>query len=275
MAKSIALIDIAVPRATILDKEHQELYKEVFVKTAEKFGEDSPACKKITNGISATNVTGSQFFWNTNLQQYLPSGQRIINLSDIETINSIDETFLKGIYSDTRQVVLRSNKPSWNQNKYILENLVKQVDKDHSYSFSAENPLVISNLELIQDNNPQNKYGLLLKIGEGTTIQNDERFAHSNNQSRIQFGQKTKTVWTKENGLSRLYVYDDDLYSRYDNLANSGDNGRVVVVDTEGVNSIKLEKYKTKIQERTKKQIAKIQKRVKGAIHYIETGKLE
>lgn len=275
MAKSIALIDIAVPKAIVLDKEHQELYREVFAKTAEKFGKDSPAYKTITNGISITNVTGSQFFWNTNLQQYLPSRQRVANLSDMEAINDIDETFLVGFYSDSPEIVLRSNKPSRNKNKYILENLVKQIDKDHPYSFSTKNPLIISNLELIQNDNAQNQYGLLLRIGECTKMQNDERFAHSKNQSRIQFGQNTKKVWTKENGLSRLYVRDDGLDSEDDDFADSGANGRVVVVDAEGIDSKKLGEYITKVKEKTEEQIAQIQERSEKAIHYIETGKLE
>ena len=267
--------DIILPKAIVLDKEHKELYKEAITKTAEKFGKDSQAYKTIINGISAKEVTGSQFFWNTNLNQYLPNKQRVISLSDMEKINDIDETFFTkfySFYSDTTQIILRNDKPSWDQNKYILENLVKQV-KDRNQLFSSDSPLIISNLELIQNDNSQNKYGLLLKINDNTTMQNDERFAHSNNQQRIKFGKREKTIYTKENGLSRLYLNGDGgTDSRNGYLADSNGNGRVVVVDAEGVD---FEKYKKELIRFTEKRTTQIKERTEKAIHYIETGKLE
>lgn len=237
MAKQIQLIpkDIKFPKAIVLDVEHRELYEEAITKTAEQFGKDSQAYKIITNGINAKNVTGSQFFWNTNLNLYLPNNQKVVNLSDMEKINDIDENFFKGFYSDTTQIVLRSENASWSKNKYILENLVNQV-KDRGHTFSSENPLIISNLELIKDDSSRNKYGLLLKVNDTTTMENDKRFTHSNNSQGIQFGEKTKRIYTKKDGLSRAYLGGDgNLYSGVSNLADSDGNGRVVVADAEGV----------------------------------------
>ena len=114
----------------------------------------------------------------------------------------------------------------------ILENLVKQV-KAKGYEFDSENPLRISGLEFIKDENQENKYGLLLKVGNDTKIINDDRFAYSKNE--IQLGNENRPLHTKENGLSRVFLGADcDLYSYIDFLADSGRYGRVVIVDAEG-----------------------------------------
>lgn len=232
MEKQIQLIpkDIVFPKAIVLGKEHKGLYEEVVAKTAEQFGANSQAYKTIKNGMITTEVIGSQFFWNTNLNQYLPNNQRVVNLSDMEQINDIDETFFKGFYPETTQIVLRNGTVLWNQNKYILENLVNQVKK-REYKFSSENPLVISNLELIKDDSSCNYYGLLLKINDTTTMKNDERFAHSNDSQKIQFGEKTKIIHTKENGLSEITLAGDNLCSWGEDLARSTYLGRVVVIE--------------------------------------------
>lgn len=240
MAKKIQIIPkgIVYPEAIVLDDSEKwirELYQEADAKTAEKFGKNSLAYKTITNGIDIENVTGSQFFWNTNLGKYLPKNQRVILLQDMEKINDQDENFFKGFYTDSPQIVLRTDQSSWKPNKYILENLVKQVKKQ-GFEFSSENPLIISNLELAASKSSKNQYGLLLKIGKDTRVENDSRFAYSNNEKQIQFGENKKTIFTKEKGLSRVCLYRGGLLdSDYDGLASSGGGGRVVVLDAEGV----------------------------------------
>jgi len=221
--------------AIVLDNSEKwikELYQEADRKTAEKFGKNSLAYKTITNGIARENVTGSQFFWNTNLGLYLPKTQKVILLEDMEQINDLDESFFKGFCADPSQNVLRTEIPSYDKNKYILRHLIKQI-KGEKYGFSSENPLIISNLELIKDRwNFGNEYGLLLKIGNDTKIQNDKRFAYLNNAKPIDFGEKTKTIYTKQNGLSGVYLYRGvDLYSWDDDLGISCDDGRVVVFE--------------------------------------------
>lgn len=221
------------PEARVVDDSQKELYNEVREKSAEKFGENSPAYKTITNGIRGT--TGSQFFWNTNLGIYLPENQRVVTMQDWEEINDINPTFIKGFYTDFPSVVLRSSEPSREKNKYVLENLVSQVG-DRKLRFSSENPLVITNPELVADTNSKNEYGLLLKIIDQTEVKNDLRLAYANNNQKIPFGQSEKTVWTKKDGLSRLYVSGGgDVNSDGDGLAGSDGYGRVVLRDDEGV----------------------------------------
>lgn len=217
--------------ARVLSKEDKEFYKEVFAKTAEKYGKNTLAFKTITNGISVDNVTGSQFFWNANLGFYLPKNKRVISLEDAEAINNQDKSFFKRFYTNTPEIILRTEIQTRKKEKYILKDLTSQV-KGEGFEFSSENPLRISGLELVKDKNPRNQSGLLLKIGNDTKIINDKRFAHSNDKKQIQFGEKTKLIYTKENGLSKVGLDIEPYLHSYDGyLACSNDYGQVVIVD--------------------------------------------
>lgn len=240
--------EILIPKVKVpMDRyfiARSEIYQETKAKTREKFGENSLARKKIMNGIDCENGRGSNFLFNNEANLSLPESQKVILLEDTERIYSSVDTnnfFDNSFYTDVREIILRTGIPTYDANKYILENLVKQVQEE-KYEFSSENPLRISGLELVKDNNSKNKYGLLLKIGQDTKIINDKRFAHQNNT--IQLGNQTKTLYTKENGLSRVYLNRNDyLNSRFGSLADSSDNGRVVVLDAVGVAPKILEDY--------------------------------
>ena len=278
MKKTIQLIpkNVKFPEARILGKEQRELYNEVDRKTAENFGKDSLAYKTILKGINTKDVTGSQFFWNTNLGIYLPAKQKVVSLEDMEEINDLDESFFKVFYSDAPEIILRTETPSWKNNEHILKNLVKQVKKE-KYEFSSENPLRISGLNLVKDKNSKNFYGLFLKIGNDTKITNDERFAYSNNGKEIPFGKKTKEIYTRENGLSRCYLGRYSVLDSFNDslrvcsyLAFSNSDGRVVLVDAEGVALKNLEVEKV-INERIIKRTqgtTKIQRN--GWFSYLE-----
>ena len=261
MAKQIQIIpkNLVFPVARVLDKEDREFYQEIQAKTAEKYGKDSLAYRTITNEIDTENVTGSQFFWNNNLGLYLSKNQRVISLEDMETINNLDETFFRDFYLDAPEIVLRTENLSYDKNKYILENLVKQV-RGEKQEFDSENPLRISGLELVKDENSRNAYGLLLQVGQNTKMINDKRFANSNNRKLIPFGEKQKTIYTKENDLSGVFVYGDgSLNSDGDGLAVSGGGGRVVVFDAEGIaKNFSSDKYVKEIQEAYNQKIASV-----------------
>jgi len=95
----------------------------------------------------------------------------------------------------------------------------------------VKTPLVITNPELIVDENSKNKYGLLLRVTDQTEISNDPRLAYKNNNKKVPFGQSEKTVWAKEEGLSRVYVGRGGVVSNGGVLAVSDDVGRVVIRD--------------------------------------------
>lgn len=217
-------------------KAKSDLYKTVAEGTAEKFGEDSRAYQTVINGVDAEAGTGSQFFFNTEVELYLPKGQRVVRRDDIGRINDADSSFFDGtFYTDTTELVLRTSTPSWKNNAKILENLVEQAKK-RGLKFSPDNPLVFSGLESVRDDDSKNPYGVLLQIGNQTAVTNDTRFAYG--KDSIQLGNQSKKLWTKENGLSRVYLNRGGVVgSNDDNLRDSGDNGRVVVFDAEGVSN--------------------------------------
>lgn len=178
-----------------------KLYQAIEQGSAEKFGKDSRAYQTVMNGVNTANGTGSQFFFNTEAGLYLPEGKRVMTLADMGRISDADkdQTFFDGsFYTDTPELVLRSATPSWKHNAKILEQLVKQAEH-RGLSFSPENPLVLSGLELARDENSDNPYGILLNITDATKTRNDNRFAYGNN--RITTGSKERTLWTKKDGL--------------------------------------------------------------------------
>ena len=212
-------------------EEHRELYEEASAKVIEQFGERHRASRMILNGIDVQNVTGSNFFWNNQLGKYLPKGQRVMTLQDLEGIFSSNKEFFRGFYTDVPEICLRNDEPSWKPNKYLLKNLAEQVREEGS-EFFPENPALISDLELVKDGNTRNHYGILLKLGEDSKVVSDSRFASGNN--RILLGNTSTNLYTKPNGLSRLCLYRNlGMDSYWYSLANDDPDGRVVLVGGE------------------------------------------
>jgi hypothetical protein len=238
-------------------------YKKVAEGSAKKFGRNSRAYQTIMNGINTEEGKGSQVFFNTEANLYLPEKKRIARFDDLSRIYSVDPTFFENIYAESQDLILRSDKPSRKNNSQILENLVAQV-RERGLHFSSENPIVLSNLELIEDSNENNLYGILLKIGDSTKIKNDSRFAHG--KRKIDVGEGQKNSFTIKEGLSRTY-FDGygDVNSDYGDLRSSNDGGRVVVFDeAEGVGSESLtlnkieQKYRADLTELRDKINAKL-----------------
>ncbi len=187
----------------VLGKERRELYLESVAKAAEKFGNDSAAFQSITNWIRPEKALGSQYFWLTHLSACLPQHQSVISLELMELANNKDRKFFTGFYTYVPEIILRTEIPATQKERFILEELVAQA-KQENYKFSPEAPLRISGLELVTDSNPANPYGLLLKFGNNTNVITDERFAYSNSGKKIKFGGTSKNVWTCCDGLSTI-----------------------------------------------------------------------
>ncbi len=226
------------PGARILGEEDREFYYEVVRKTGERFGRNSKAYNIITHRIKTGEVIGCHFFWVTNLNRYLPKGQKIISLDDIELIDSFDPTFFHGIVTNVPEIILRTGHTEFSPMRPMLQDLVKQV-RGEGYEFSPENPLRISGLELVENKDTSQSYGLLLRINENTILKNDKRFfysdSHRNRDREIVFGRKTKLLRSnKKEGLSNIFLdLFGDLDLTGDYMAYSDDNCRTVIKFTE------------------------------------------
>jgi len=230
--------EIIYPKAIVItpDAESQlgfnpfEIYSKAKEKIQEDFKGNERAIKTLINGINFKKLTGSQFFWNNYLNNFIQElgiNGRIMNLNDLGKIYALKDKFFESHYSDTINLCLRSESLSWENNKHILENLVKQV-KQRGKNFSSKNPLIISNLDLVSDANLDNYYGLLLKFREDSILENDERFAYG--KDRIELGVE-KILLTKEKDLSGVCAFGSrNVGSSVGNLQVSGVNGWVVFV---------------------------------------------
>ncbi|VAW82748.1 hypothetical protein MNBD_GAMMA13-1726 [hydrothermal vent metagenome] len=219
--------------AKIIGGNERKICLEAARKAAEKFGSNSAAYRTITQGINAKGGTGSQYFWVNHLATCLPQNEKIISLEEMEMINDHDKTFFEGLYVYVPEIILRTETPVNRKEQFILSNLVAQINGE-KYEFSSENPLRISGLELVKDENPENAYGLLLNIGNGTKISTDKRFSTKNSGGKIPFGKRSKKIWTRSDSLSAVclgggtYLYADGGFDLYADCIR-----RVVVFCTE------------------------------------------
>ncbi|PJE81022.1 hypothetical protein COU58_04675 [Candidatus Pacearchaeota archaeon CG10_big_fil_rev_8_21_14_0_10_32_42] len=195
------------------------------------------------NVVKGSN-TYSIFLMNKILEKV---GLRTANLSDIQKIIDKSETFLKGFYVDLGVILRTKDAP----NSYLANQLGKEAE-EKNYSFSNEFPLVFkpSDLELIVDEYSSSGLGFKIKeLGRPFNVsefnnQNDNKSFKNTSNSGIPIFHKegNRTLYTRDDGLSRVYLYGDgDLNVRDGDLEGSDDNGRVVVIsDAEGCRTEKF-----------------------------------
>jgi hypothetical protein len=209
-----------------------ELYKETEARIKEKFRKGSLAHKTIMNGINPRGGTGSQPFFNTEMNSYLRKGQRVITLEDFEggsSLGIVKDASGKVVNFGIMDMILRTKIDSFSKNKQILDYLVERVEQK-GFSFSSEIPLRLSNLELIKDDNLENEYGLLFEIGKNTKIVSDSRFAYRN--KNIQIGNLNLELSTRKTGLSKLYWWGPNQLISCESTFNISDKfDRIVIFE--------------------------------------------
>jgi len=200
-------------------------------------------------------------------------GIQTATIPDLETAleNGMD---LKGTYEDGCEIVLRSVGDSNKDNDYLVKDLAKKL----KIKRMSNNSQIITGLGIKEDNT--SAYGLIFDVTDKTNIIKASDFDHKNNGKNflrinpdysIEFAEKgNRTLYTKDNGVSRLYL-GGGLYSGSDSrlLAGSNDNGRVVVVDGKA-DAKKLEKYLINLREERERQIAEIDKKYNTALKLLK-----
>jgi len=184
-------------------------------------------------------VKGSNPFYVVGVQSKLPIGVRVAGQGDLETAMRVSALNLEGTYEDTG-LVLRTD---GNPNEYLSGNLMKQVKERFGKGAKMLIMIPLYEMELVK--NQDSPHGLAFKLKKDaeiiyTPILNKSDGSKFNSEDidvktglPIKVGNGNRTLWTRDSGLSRLYLGRGlNLNSDYDNLADSNDYGRVVLVST-------------------------------------------
>lgn len=170
------------------------------------------------------------------------AGIHVATPTDIETILARNAVSLAGQYVDMG-LVLRSRA---DPNTYIANNLADQVEKRGKKVGKTPHVLPLNGLELVNDSS--SPHGLAFNVMEAAQIVEAPQLIGRNNGKRFSETDETglpskfasdgtRTLYTRDGGLSRLYLDRDALVDSSGgggNLANSYDSGRVVLVRAEG-----------------------------------------
>ncbi len=183
-------------------------------------------------------VKGSNPFVIVLTNQILrKEGLRTATQADLEKALKLDVLPLRGIYEDTGLILRSEDEP----NKYLAKNLAEQVK-----TTVGKTPIVIplNGLELVNDSN--SPHGLIFKLTDESELiyvpildgkNNGKSFSETGKYGLPEkLGKGNRTLYTRDSGLSRLYLDDDlDLGSDYwRGLDGSYAYGRVVVVSGKG-----------------------------------------
>lgn len=226
-------------RCSYLGKED---YQKIERGVINRFGKESNAYKTIFRNVDPELGLGNNFFFSCVIAPHLPEGyERYARFDELSSLAKQSPEFFDVRQIDTPELVLRGpeywseetvstfKKLGYNIEKScpILDNLVSQVRKRGLY-FSPENPLVLSELELVVDENKDNSLGINLEIGTKTIVKNDSRFSSKN--KTIMFGNQEVELWTQKLGLSRIYISEVGVCSNDNELYDPTYNGKGIVV---------------------------------------------
>ena len=174
----------------------------------------------------------------------------IATQAQLEKVLATNALPLRNQYEDTG-LVLRSADGA---NEYLARNLIDQI-KARGIKFGSPIMIPLADTQVVNDQN--SKYGLAFKLNDGTRLvdasilESDGRFTaqdiDANTGLPTKLGREGRLSYTRDSGLSRLFLSGDlNLFSSYEYLALSDDNGRVVVV-RDGVAGADLAKYTAEI----------------------------
>jgi len=208
--------EASFPIARFISSEEEAKYKEAL---------------KQYSGKARDNLNVESNIWKILLLNQI--GIRTATLPELESAleNGLS---LSGHCEDAREVVLRTAEDSYPQNDYLAKSLTEQLKIKQFRS-----PLVVKGLEVVEDK--KSDYGLAFKVNDKTEVIEALDFAHANDLRKfirinpdysVEFNDKgNRVLRTRPDGLSRACLDRDlDLYSWYMHLADSGSDGRVVVV---------------------------------------------
>ena len=183
-------------------------------------------------------IAGCNSFVPLEIRKYLPKGTRLSTMADLGRATEINPEFLRGFFSDTG-LGLRTAGDSQRENDLLAKILAKQLGKR---GITLRTPKVIYFDALDLKENKDSAYGLVYglneraKLGENIIdapeLMRDMKFRTMDKRGiPIEDKNGKRTCYTRKDGLSRFYLYRYSvLFSNDGDLADSSDDGRVVVV---------------------------------------------
>jgi len=194
-----------------------------------RLGGDSEGYKAMMRGFNIQGATGSNSPFVVAADELLQgTDKRILTLDDAVKIyadgQAIGKNHFEGVYADIPQQILYSNDRS------TFTGNLAGIASNQKVSYDQENPARFTGLKLSRGTSG----GITFEETNRTSVVSDPRFAYSNNGKEVDFGTLVK-VFTRDSGVSGLFAGNYGLGAGYDDLTDSDDDGRVVVVDAEGV----------------------------------------
>lgn len=220
-------------------------------------------------------VRGSSTSGNILLNQIISNQYpklHIATQADLEAVLRVNALNLSETYEDTGLVLLSEASP----NQYLAKDLSKQL-KDRK---ELQYPVLIHLKDLVLRNDDNSPLGLAFNIKENAEFVYDSILNSSGNFSTEDVNEKTglptkvgkgdKYFYTRNNGLSRLYLNSDlTAYAINDGLANSYGYGRVVVVSAEGAKKISKD-YMLGLEQERERQIKEVESRYNKAMNILK-----
>jgi len=242
----------ALPRARFLNEEEQARYEEA----VKRFNS-----KKARDNLSVPR-NGSNIF-KVSLLNHI--GIPTATLQELDLIAREVPEFLEGHSEDAPAVILASSGDSYGFNDYVAKSLAGLIGRE---SFS--NPVIVEGL--VPEDDDSSFYGLRFGKGEKFRVIEAPDFSHRNNGRRfsrinpdysIEFEDKgSRTLYTRDNGLSRLFLDGGLNLVANVGLDDSGAYGRVVVMKTgEAGSQNLLNDYIKTLKEKEDQEIESVKAR--------------
>ena len=218
---------------------------EEYTERIKKYNEKARSTLNIFS-FNDNEVRGSNLFANVELVS-----ECIALPSELEHAVRLNSSYFRNTYEDMG-LVIRTDGDSITRNDYVAKYLAEQLKK-RGIEFPAR--VSLRGLTLKEDDN--SLYGLVFLIGDSAEVLHLPKFAHENNKRSFSRTDERgvplfdesgdRTFYTRKDGISRLYLSRDlNLYSSDENLADSGGNGRVVIVGGEAAGADLVREYTAK-----------------------------
>ena len=232
--------DWQVPRiaASLVQGEDAEALYNAFVEDTENNYHNHPSFRVVNYDAETKSMRGANLPLVSRLTELLaPSGIRTAVPAD-DKYGDVSRLIDGRFYADFNALVLRIRGDSYAPNDSLAKDLADKIEQKQGklkLPVMVVRPIVryAENLE----------YGFIFDLEDVTTVIEDERLDEKKYPTGMKFDnvdkiglplfdKKGKRTWyAREDGLSRLFLYCNlDLNSLDEHLADSLDNGRVVLV---------------------------------------------